>query len=117
MDSIDKINNMTSYNATRNISPNSGVNNLINQLNRDTPNTFSRQLASRINETLTGEIIDLKSGEIVVRLNDGTNISAKIYDTTSLSIGQTIRFHLQNTKGVLILENTIHFSLITLCNR
>lgn len=107
MDSIDRLNNMTPYSPTQNIVGNSGVSNLINQLNRETPNAFSHQLANRMQETLTGEIIDLKSGEIVVRLNDGTNISAKIYDTTSLSIGQTIKFHLQNTKGVLVLEPII----------
>lgn len=110
MDSIDRLNNMTPYSPTKNITANSGVSNLINQLNKEAPNAFSNQLASRMQETLTGEIIDLKSGEIVVRLNDGTNISAKIYDTTSLSIGQTIRFHLQNSKGVLILEPVIDHS-------
>lgn len=104
MDSIDKVNNMSAYPKTQGISAYNGVNHLVNQLNRDNSNTFNNQLAGKMQKLLTGEIIDLKSNEIIVRLDDGSNISAQIYDTTNLSIGQTIKFHLQDNKGVLILE-------------
>ena len=104
MDSIDNINNVNSYNKTQGVSAYNGISNVVNQLNKDNSNTFNNQLASKMQKLLTGEIIDLKSNEIIVRLDDGTNISAQIYDTTNLSIGQTIKFHLQDNKGVLILE-------------
>ena len=104
MDSIDKVNNMSAYPKTQGISAYNGVNHLVNQLNRDNSNAFNNQLAGKMQKLLTGEIIDLKSNEIIVRLDDGSNISAQIYDTTNLSIGQTIKFHLQDNKGVLILE-------------
>lgn len=104
MDSIDKVNNMSAYPKTQGISAYNGVNHLVNQLNRDNTNAFNNQLAGKMQKLLTGEIIDLKSNEIIVRLDDGSNISAQIYDTTNLSIGQTIKFHLQDNKGVLILE-------------
>ena len=104
MDSIDKVNNMSAYPKTQGISAYNGVNHLVNQLNRDNSNAFNNQLAGKMQKFLTGEIIDLKSNEIIVRLDDGSNISAQIYDTTNLSIGQTIKFHLQDNKGVLILE-------------
>ena len=104
MDSIDKLNNMSAYPKTQGISAYNGVNHLVNQLNRDNSNAFNNQLAGKMQKLLTGEIIDLKSNEIIVRLDDGSNISAQIYDTTNLSIGQTIKFHLQDNKGVLILE-------------
>lgn len=104
MDSIDKVNNMSAYPKTQGISAYNGVNHLVNQLNRDNSNAFNNQLAGKMQKFLTGEIIDLKSNEIIVRLDNGSNISAQIYDTTNLSIGQTIKFHLQDNKGVLILE-------------
>lgn len=104
MDSIDKVNNMSAYPKTQGISAYNGVNHLVNQLNRDNSNTFNNQLAGKMQKLLTGEIIDLKSNEIIVRLDNGSNISAQIYDTANLSIGQTIKFHLQDNKGVLILE-------------
>ena len=104
MDSIDKVNNMSAYPKTQGISAYNGVNHLVNQLNRDNSNAFNNQLAGKMQKLLTGEIIDLKSNEIIVRLDNGSNISAQIYDTTNLSIGQTIKFHLQDNKGVLILE-------------
>ena len=48
----------------------------------DKINKFYPELFSwiEINDT---EIIDLKSNEIIVRLDDGSNISAQIYDTTN----------------------------------
>lgn len=104
MDSIDKVNNMSAYPKTQGISAYNGVNHLVNQLNRDNSNAFNNQLADKMQKLLTGEIIDLKSNEIIVRLDNGSNISAQIYDTANLSIGQTIKFHLQDNKGVLILE-------------
>lgn len=104
MDSIDKVNNMSAYPKTQGISAYNGVNHLVNQLNRDNSNAFNNQLAGKMQKLLIGEIIDLKSNEIIVRLDNGSNISAQIYDTANLSIGQTIKFHLQDNKGVLILE-------------
>lgn len=104
MDSIDNINNVNAYTKTTSVSAYNGIGNVVNQLNRDNTNAFNNQLANKMQRLLIGEIIDLKSNEILVRLDDGTNISAQIYDTTNLSIGQTIKFHLQDNKGVLILE-------------
>lgn len=104
MDSIDKVNSMSAYPKTQGISAYNGVNHLVNQLNRDNSNAFNNQLAGKMQKLLIGEIIDLKSNEIIVRLDNGSNISAQIYDTANLSIGQTIKFHLQDNKGVLILE-------------
>ncbi|MCR5609502.1 MAG: flagellar hook-length control protein FliK, partial [Lachnospiraceae bacterium] len=56
-------------------------------------------------QMLKGEIVDLKNNDIVIRLDDGTKISAKIYDSSSLNIGQTIRFQLSDTANGPVIDN------------
>ncbi|MBE5935380.1 MAG: flagellar hook-length control protein FliK [Lachnospiraceae bacterium] len=104
MDSIDKFGKIPSYSPNRGITSYSGINNTVNQLNKDNPNSFNNHMFGSQKETLSGEIIDLKSNEITVLLDDGQTIHAKIYDNSFLSIGQRISFHLQDDKGVTILE-------------
>ncbi len=104
MESIDKFGKIPSYSSSKGISAYNGINNTINQLNKDNPNSFNNHMSNSKKETLSGEIIDLKSNEISVLLDNGETVRAQIYDNSSLSIGQRIHFRLQDDKGVLVLE-------------
>ena len=104
MDSIDKYGKIPSYSPSKGISAYNGISNAINQLNKDNPNSFNNHMFNSKGETLSGEIIDLKSNEISVLLDDGQTVRAQIYDSSSLSIGQRIRFRLQDNNGITVLE-------------
>ena len=43
MDSIDNIGNVPSYSSAKGVSAYNGINNIVNQLNRDNPNSFENQ--------------------------------------------------------------------------
>ena len=54
-------------------------------------------------EVIRGEIIDLRSKEVTVRLQDGRTINAKLSDASSLYIGQKADFFVQETTDSVIL--------------
>ena len=74
-------------------------------------------------EVIRGEVIDLRSKEVTVRLQDGRIINAKQSDTSTLYIGQKADFYVQETTDSVILlrlvpdgdtnfaENTINKAL------
>ncbi|MCH5272067.1 MAG: flagellar hook-length control protein FliK [Lachnospiraceae bacterium] len=53
-------------------------------------------------EIVKGEIIDLRSNEVTVRLEDGKQLHAKLNSAMELSIGQEAEFYVQETNDVLI---------------
>lgn len=53
-------------------------------------------------EVVKGEIIDLRSNEVTVRLEDGKQLHAKLSSAMELSIGQEAEFYVQETNDVLI---------------
>ncbi len=53
-------------------------------------------------EVVKGEITDLRSNEVTVRLEDGKQLHAKLSSAMELSIGQKAEFYVQETNDVLI---------------
>ena len=54
-------------------------------------------------EVIRGEVIDLRSKEVTVRLQDGRTLSAKLSDASTLYIGQRAEFFVQETTDSIIL--------------
>lgn len=53
-------------------------------------------------EVVKGEITDLRSNEVTIRLEDGRQLHAKLSSAMELSIGQEAEFYVQETNDVLI---------------
>lgn len=53
-------------------------------------------------EVVKGEITDLRSNEVTIRLEDGRQLHAKLSSAMELSIGQKAEFYVQETNDVLI---------------
>jgi len=53
-------------------------------------------------EVVKGEVTDLRSNEVTVRLEDGKTLHAKLSTAMDLSIGQKAEFFVQETNDVLI---------------
>ena len=53
-------------------------------------------------EVVKGEVTDLRSNEVTIRLEDGKTIHAKLSTAMDLSIGQEAEFFVQETNDVLI---------------
>jgi len=53
-------------------------------------------------EIVKGEVTDLRSNEVTVRLDDGKTLHAKLSTAMELSIGQKAEFFVQETNDVLI---------------
>lgn len=53
-------------------------------------------------EVVKGEVIDLRSNEVTIRLEDGKTLHAKLASAMDLSIGQTSSFFVQETNDALI---------------
>ena len=53
-------------------------------------------------EIVKGEVTDLRSNEVTIRLNDGQTLHAKLNTAMELSIGQQADFFVQETNDVLI---------------
>lgn len=53
-------------------------------------------------EILKGEVTDLRSSEVTIRLEDGKTLRAKLNTAMELSIGQKAAFFVQETNDVLI---------------
>ena len=53
-------------------------------------------------EVVKGEVTDLRSNEVTIRLDDGKTLHAKLSTAMELSIGQKAEFFVQETNDVLI---------------
>ncbi len=53
-------------------------------------------------EVVKGEVTDLRSNEVTIRLDDGKTLHAKLNSAMELSIGQKAEFFVQETNDVLI---------------
>lgn len=53
-------------------------------------------------EVVKGEVTDLRSNEVTIRLDDGTMLHARLSTAMELSIGQKAEFFVQETNDVLI---------------
>jgi len=53
-------------------------------------------------EVVKGEVTDLRSKEVTIRLEDGKTLHAKLSTAMELSIGQEAEFFVQETNDVLI---------------
>lgn len=53
-------------------------------------------------EVVKGEVIDLRSNEVTIRLEDGKTLHARLSSAMDLSIGQTSSFFVQETNDILI---------------
>jgi len=53
-------------------------------------------------EVVKGEVTDLRSNEVTIRLDDGRTLHAKLHTAMELSIGQKAEFFVQETNDVLI---------------
>ena len=53
-------------------------------------------------EVVKGEVTDLRSNEVTIRLEDGNTLRAKLSTAMDLSIGQKAEFFVQETNDVLI---------------
>ena len=53
-------------------------------------------------EVVKGEVTDLRSNEVTIRLEDGKTLHAKLSTAMELSIGQEAEFFVQETNDVLI---------------
>lgn len=53
-------------------------------------------------EVIKGEVTDLRSNEVTLRLEDGTYLHAKFHGASELSIGQEAEFFVQENNDVLI---------------
>ncbi len=53
-------------------------------------------------EVVKGEVTDLRSNEVTIRLDDGKTLHAKLHTAMELSIGQKAEFFVQETNDVLI---------------
>lgn len=53
-------------------------------------------------EVVKGEVTDLRSNEVTIRLDDGKTLHAKLNTAMELSIGQKAEFFVQETNDVLI---------------
>ncbi|MBQ3029235.1 MAG: flagellar hook-length control protein FliK [Lachnospiraceae bacterium] len=53
-------------------------------------------------EVVKGEVTDLRSNEVTIRLDDGKTLHAKLSSAMELSIGQKAEFFVQETNDVLI---------------
>ena len=78
-----------------------GINNVVNQLNRDNPNSFENQFIGRAKETFNGEIIDLKVKDIlnVVSNELSTDELITFYKGLNLISGNLEKFCQQYDKN------------------
>jgi len=67
------------------------------------PHSSGTNLPSLVKGTIVkGEVIDLRSNAVTVRLDDGTMLQAKLATAMTLAIGQRAEFFVQETNDVLI---------------
>ena len=67
------------------------------------PHSSGNTAASLVKGTIVkGEVIDLRSNQVTIRLDDGSTLHAKLATAMDLAIGQRADFFVQETNDVLI---------------
>ncbi len=69
---------------------------------RSVPSSGNHPVTFTKGEIVKGEVTDLRSNEVTIRLNDGQTLHAKLNTAMELSIGQKADFFVQETNDVLI---------------